>query len=184
MGLRLLLLLVLTAACGSSPSRSSRPVAAPAATPPAPAARAENRFGPLEVGAEYLGYRKVSSEPFLSRAHSNRWVEVYVDEGGADAYVVGDPVPVGTTVVKTSWLDQSGRPGPVAGPIWVMRKEPAGYDLDHGDWYFAVHWAKPTRGAPVYWRGKTPEIAFCAIECHDSYDDSLGGLTPSSLVPR
>jgi hypothetical protein len=150
----------------------------------------EDRFAPLDVGADYATYRRLTEKPFLSRVHGNRWVDVYVNEIGADAYLSGAPIPVGTKIVKTSWQqDDDGGPSKIAGPIYVMEKRAPGYFPDHEDWYFAIHWAAPPPadaakyGGPIYWRGKSPRAAYC-WECHDSYDRSLGGLVPSSVLPR
>ncbi|MCE9575557.1 MAG: cytochrome P460 family protein [Deltaproteobacteria bacterium] len=150
---------------------------------------AESRFGPLEVGADYLTYRKLTPEPFLSKVHGNRWVDVYVNEVGADAYLNNGEIPDGTIVVKTSWQDDDGAPSRVAGPIYIMQKRPVATSPEHDGWYFAIHWADPPPedrkrfGGPIYWRGSSPRAAFC-WECHDSYDRSLGGLVPSSVLPR
>jgi Cytochrome P460 len=149
----------------------------------------ESRFGPLEVAADYLSYVRVTRKPFLSLVHANRWVHVYVNKIGSDAYVKGTPIPVGTIIVKASWLDDRGRPSNIEGPVYIMEKRPAGYAPKHGDWYYAIRWAHPPStagqayGGPIYWRGKSPKVAFC-YKCHDDYDRSLGGLVPSSVLPR
>ena len=150
---------------------------------------AEDRFGPLDVGADFATYRKLTRRPFLSRVHGNRWVDVYVNERGADAYLSGAPIPVGTIIVKRSWQDDDGRPSTVAGPIYVMEKRAPGYFPAHDDWFYGIHWAAPPPdearryGGPIYWRGKSPRAAYC-WDCHDDYDRGLGGLVPSSVVPR
>ncbi len=147
----------------------------------------ESQFGPLEVGADYASYVRVTDAPFLSAVHGNRWVHVYVNQIGAKPYVQGGEIPIGTKIVKVSWQDDHGKPSAVAGPIYVMEKRAAGYAPDHDDWYYAIHWAQPTgrfkAGGPIYWRGHSPRAAYC-WDCHDGYDRSLGGLTPSSLLPR
>jgi hypothetical protein len=152
----------------------------------APAGDPDSRFGPLEVGADFASYRKLTPEPFLSRVHGNRWVEVWVSEAGADAYLDGGEIPLGTVIMKSSWEDQGGQPG-APGPYFVMRKEAPGYAPEHEDWYYAIHWAKPAGKqagqAPFYWRGRSAKVAYC-YDCHDSYDRGLGGLTPSSLLMR
>ena len=92
-------------------------------------------------------------------------------------------------MVKTSWQDDHGRPSSVVGPLFIMEKRAAGYAPEHDDWYFAIHWANPPAaearqlGGPIYWRGKSKRAAYC-WECHDLYDRRLGGLTPSSQLPR
>jgi hypothetical protein len=159
------------------------------AAPKAAAAPTPSGFPALGIGGDYLRYRKLTPAPFLSKVHGNRWVDVYVNELGADAYLDGGPIPVGTTIVKASWEGKDGAPSTVAGPTYVMRKEKPGYAPDHDDWYFAIYWAEPTPeqraklGGPIYWQGASPKVAYC-YACHDSYDRDLGGLTPSSLLDR
>lgn len=175
------LLLLLGACAGAGPGREP-----PAAAPGAPS---EERFGPLEIGADFATYRKVTDAPFQSLDHGNRWVEVYVNELGADAYLRSSEVPVGTIVVKTSVENDGGRPSRIEGPIFVMQKRAPGYAPAHGDWWYAIHWASPPAaearkfGGPIYWRGASPRVAYC-WGCHDDYAYSLGGLVPSSLLPR
>ncbi len=188
-------------ACGGAPATPADPSAATSGASGAdqearlrmaaarlPAAD-EDSFGPLEVGADYLSYRKVTDKPFQSLDHGNRWVDVYVNAIGATEYLSGAPVPIGTIVVKTSWQDDHGAPSNVVGPLFIMEKRAPGYAPEHDDWYFAIHWANPPPseakkfGGPIYWRGKSKRAAYC-WECHDLYDRRLGGLTPSSQLPR
>jgi len=171
---------MLLASCGGAPAVSS---------PATAAAAAADGFEPLGIGADYPSYRKLTPTRFKSRVHGNRWVDVYVNEIGADAYLDGGDIPVGTTVVKASWEDADGKPSDFAGPTYVMRKEAPGYAPEHDDWYYAIHWARPTPeqaqllGGPIYWQGASPRVAYC-YDCHDSYDRSLGGLVPSSVLWR
>ena len=174
------------AACGAAPA--DREAALRAGTAQT-SATAEDTYAPLDVGADYLTYRKLTDAPFQSLDHGNRWVDVYVNAVGATAYLSGAPVPIGTIVVKTSWQNDHGQPSSVAGPIFVMEKRAAGYSPAHDDWYFAIHWAHPPAddaaklGGPIYWRGKSPRAAYC-WECHDLYDRHLGGLVSSAQLPR
>lgn len=159
---------------------------APVAQPVAPS---EEAFGPLEVGADYAQYRKLTDRPFQSADHGGRWVDVYANAVGAAAYLSGAAMPVGSIVVKTSVQDDHGAPSEIPGPVFVMEKRAAGYDPAHDDWYYAIRWADPPAaerakfGGPFYWRGKSPRVAYC-WQCHDSYDRSLGGLISSSILRR
>jgi Cytochrome P460 len=183
------LALLASASCsGGNTAGNTGPSAATVGTN-APASGNESKFGPLEVGADYLAYQKMTEAPFKSTVHGGRWVDVYVTQNAADVYVKGGDMPVGSVVVKTSVEDEGGQPGTFAGPIFIMEKRAPGYDPAHGDWYYAIQWAKPTAaiakqtGGPFYWRGKSKSVAYC-YECHENYDRSLGGLTPSSLLMR
>src|SRR5262245_5349457 len=97
-------------------------VACSAPPPAAPTPTDEGRYGPLDVGADYATYRRLTTAPFLSAVHGDRWVHVYVNAVGADAYLTGAPIPVGTIIVKESWEGQDGRASSVPGPIFLMEK--------------------------------------------------------------
>ena len=180
------LLVVVVAACGGSPADRDATLRRQGGHG---AATAEDAFGPLEVGADYLSYRKLTEKPFQSLDHGSRWVDVYVNERGADAYLSGAPIPVGTVVVKTSWENEHDAPSAVPGPVFVMEKRAQGYWPARDDWYFAIRWEAPPAdqlaklGGPIYWRGRSPRAAYC-WECHDNYDRHLGGLVSSTQLPR
>ena len=184
------------AACGSAAPAPGAPGAQPAGGPSgskagsaASSATNEDAFGPLEVGADYETYRRLTTEPFQSLDHGNRWVHVYVNETGAEAYLAAGDIPIGTIVVKTSVQNVDSKPSAIPGPIFVMEKRAQGYAPEHDDWWYAIHWASPPPkeaarfGGPIYWRGRSPRVAYC-WKCHDDYANSLGGLVPSSLLPR
>jgi hypothetical protein len=171
-------LVIVLGACGGAAPPADR------ASPPD-----EDTFGPLEVGADYATYKRLTDQPFLSLVHGNRWVDVFVNDIGAAAYESTGDIPVGTVVVKTSWIGVDGAPSNIAGPIFVMQKRAKGYAPEHDDWWYAIHWADPPPadrkklGGPIYWRGKSKRAEYCS-DCHDSYDRSLGGLIPSSILKR
>lgn len=141
------------------------------------------QFGPLEAGSDYASYTKMNAAPVTSETHGGRLVDTYVNEVGAAAYLDDDAeIPVGTVVVKTST-----EPGGGAGPIFVMEKRAAGFDPEHGDWAYAIHWAEPPAtwakrlGGPVYWRSPSPRVNYC-VDCHDNYDRNLGGVPPDARI--
>lgn len=134
-------------------------------------------FGPLEVGADWASYVQMNTTAVRSKTHGGRLVDTWVNATGAAAYLDDEAaIPVGTIVVKTS-TEADGSPG----PIFVMEKRAAGFDADHDDWSYAMHWAAPPArwqqklGGPVYWRSPSPKVAYCS-ECHDNLDRSLGGV--------
>lgn len=182
-----LALLLALGACGGAPATPAPPPDRSAGS--GAAATGEDTFGPLEVGADYETYRRLTPEPFQSRDHGNRWVHVYVNAIGAEAYLAASDIPVGTIVVKTSVENVDDKPSSIPGPIFVMEKRARGYAPEHDDWWYAIHWASPPPeaaakfGGPVYWRGRSPKVAYC-WGCHDDYTNSLGGLVSSTLLPR
>jgi hypothetical protein len=141
-------------------------------------------FGPLAVGADYASYVKMNTTPVPSETHGGRLVDTYVNTVGAAAYLDDDAeVPVGAVIVKTS-VDATTHE---TGPLFVMEKRLAGFDPDHGDWSYAIHWGAPPAawakklGGPIYWRSPSHRINYC-IECHDNYDRNLGGVPGSARI--
>lgn len=139
-------------------------------------------YGPLEVGADYATYVKMNTAPVASETHGGRLVDTYVNAVGAAAYLDPDAeIPVGTVIVKTSMEVRAGQVTGEAGPIFVMEKRAAGFDPDHGDWAYAIHWASPPErwaaklGGPIYWRSPSHKVGYC-VECHDNYDRNLGDV--------
>jgi hypothetical protein len=156
---------VVLVGCGGAPPTSK------------PVSDSESVFGPLEVGADYATYTKLTDKPFLSLDHGNRYVDVYVNAIGLAAYDSQGPIPAGTIVVKTTVGN---------GPTYVMEKRARGSVPDRDDWWYAIWWPSPDDakyGGPIYWRGKSKRVDYC-VECHADYDRSLGGLIPSSVLKR
>ncbi len=138
-------------------------------------------FGPLEIGADWESYTKLNKELVESEDHGRRFVDTYVNDIGVAAYKDDSAeIPVGTIVVKTSFQRDGDKPGTKRGPIFVMAKKEAGFDPDHDDWYYAIHWAEPTpklreKFGQMYWRSPSPAVKYC-WDCHENYDRSLGGV--------
>ncbi|HET6610591.1 MAG TPA: cytochrome P460 family protein [Kofleriaceae bacterium] len=175
---------LLAAGCGGSatpaPATPEPAAAEPATAEPAAAADANAVFGPLTVGADYATYTKVSTAPFPSPTHGNRYVEVYVNDIGLAAYEGQGEMPAGSVVVKTSWERAAdGSVSQIPGPIFIMARREAGFSAPHHDWYYAMHWADPPEkwrarlGGPVYWQSPSAKVNYC-WGCHESYDRYLG----------
>ena len=104
------------------------------------------------------GWTKISKAPFESKGHGGGWVEVFVDQA-ADAYkALSGPMPVGMRVVKAVYTDQSGSNVKM---LTVMKKMPAGYDKDNGDWLYGIYDAD---GKTAKGHGKLPKC----LGCHDA----------------
>lgn len=142
------------------------------------AADEASQFGPLEVGADWPSYAKVNKTSFRSETHGGRMVDTYVNPIGLEAFQRGEDLPVGSIVVKTSRDRADGSEG----PVFVMEKRAPGFNAEHGDWWFAIHWANPPEkwkpklgGGPIYWRTPSKKAMYCA-DCHDNYVTGIGGV--------
>jgi hypothetical protein len=183
---RLLAVTLLASACAKAPT-STTPHGAKASMMddmmmhnPAMPADPASAFGPLEVGADWASYTKVSKAPFPSPTHGGRAVEVWVNPIGLAAYEDEHGVlPVGSVIVKTS-TDQ-GREG----PLFVMAKQDPKASPEHDGWYYAIYWAAPSDkwkqalGGPIYWRTPSKKADYC-VDCHEGYDRNLGGVPEGS----
>ena len=153
------------------------------AQPTATATDANAVYGPLEHGSDYKSWTKLNKEAFRSPTHGKRFVNVYVNDIGLEAFKSEDmPFPEGSIVVKDSWEAKDGQPSDVAGPIFVMHKRAKGYDAENEDWWFALHWEnvpanwqKRVGGKQVYWRSPSKKVNYCG-GCHQNYDRAIGGV--------
>ena len=136
-----------------------------------------SQFAPLEIGTDWQSYTKLNKASYLSETHGGRMVDTYVNEAGFEAFKKGEDLPVGSIVVKTSKDSKDG----TEGPLFVMEKRAPGFNKEHGDWWFAIHWANPpekwkkTLGGPVYWRTPSKKAMYCS-DCHDNYVTGMGGV--------
>ena len=172
--------LLVASACGG---KGGSPATGSTGTPmakdkPAAAAQDPNTvFKDLDVGADYKSWKKINTETFLSKPHGKRFVDIHVNDVGYDAYIKKDDLPVGTIIVKPSWEAKDGKASDVEGPVFVMEKKPAGFDADHGDWWYGFYWKQPTGAwkdkGGIYWRSPSPKVNYC-WECHDDYSGEVG----------
>jgi hypothetical protein len=136
-----------------------------------------SKYGELEVGKDWQSYTKLNKASFKSETHGNRMVDTYVNPVGLEAFKKGEAMPVGSIIVKTSKDSTDGSEG----PTFVMEKRAAGFNKEHGDWWFAIHWANPPDkwkkklGGPIYWRTPSKKAMYCA-DCHDNYVTGIGGV--------
>jgi hypothetical protein len=168
--------LALLAACSASPKGKAK--VTPASSP--------EDFGPLEYGAEFRDYTKVNKETFQSPTHGKRFVDIYVNEIGLEAYRGASNFPVGTIIVKESWESKDGAQSDVAGPTFVMVKREEGFAPEHEDWWYGFHWADVPESwasrlgsAQIYWRTPSRKVDYC-WGCHEDYDREVG-LPPSDM---
>lgn len=175
-------------ACGGAgaPSGAGEPGEAEAEEPADPYAQ----YAELEVGADYQSWRKANTESFLSPTHGERFVDVYVNDVGFEAYLdESAEIPVGTVIVKPSWESEGGEATEVAGPLFVMEKRNEGFDAENHEWWYALHWAEVPpawqermKGAEqVYWRTPSERVSYCS-GCHNDYPRQLGMIPDGKRV--
>lgn len=135
------------------------------------------KFGPLEIGADWKSYTKLNKASFPSETHGGRIVDTYVNGVGLEAFKKGEDMPVGSILVKTSKDADDGSEG----PVFVMEKRAPGFNKDHGDWWYAIHWENPPEkwakrlGGPIYWRTPSKKADYCSA-CHDDFVTGVGGV--------
>ncbi len=134
---------------------------------------AQSPGGKIEWGADYAKW-PLAGGVVLSPSHGNRYYRVYANprESGAVyrfnaerlRYFDGDGTrtyPVGTILAMESFErtadDKLGAPG----PVFLMRKEAAGYDPERGDWRYAM--AEPD--LKLLGDGKDGHVTQCRV-CH------------------
>jgi hypothetical protein len=91
--------------------------------------------------------------------HAKAFIVVRVNPTGLAQFQAGQPVPVGTVVIKEKHLDYA--PGTPPSAVAAMIKREPGYDPEHGDWEYAYEQLKPENERKLE-RGKMESC----IECH------------------
>ena len=135
----------------------------------ADAARKANVEAELPIRAlDFASLEPVSAAPFRSRAHGGHWGRIWVTASfGADRYRAGEPLPVGSYAVMSTYLDAKGAPGFEPGPL-LMRETNA-----DGSTGFAYYWGRvpeafrdQTGGDDMpYWRSGDPKTAPKLADC-------------------
>lgn len=119
--------------------------------------------------ADWASWTKKTPARLMSKSHSKMWVEIYTDGAASAPFDAKQgPYPEGARIVKAQYAAESGGD---AKNLTVMKKMPAGYDPDNGDWYYGVLGADGS----VMKEGK---IEMCSM-CHDqvSEQDYVFGQT-------
>lgn len=87
----------------------------------------------------YLGWRRYNRAPYRSATHGARYVNNYGNRlaGGYGAFEKSGPLPQGAILVKDSFTATADG-GVYPGPMFVMKKMPAGFDPAGGDWRYSM----------------------------------------------
>ncbi|HEX9841726.1 MAG TPA: cytochrome P460 family protein, partial [bacterium] len=157
----------------AKPAAAQEGAAAPTASPAARSAAQMTAGGRIGWGVDYRGYTKVTGY-INSLEHGNRLVVTYVAPAEAAAIFRQNaalvranksagfgPYPAGTVIVMEAWhKSPSGAPD-TQGPIFFMRKEPAGFDTEGRDWFYGFTDA----GLNLIAEGRDGKVTFCR-GCH------------------
>lgn len=96
----------------------------------------------LAEAKAYRDWSLVSTNPFISATHGNRFVNHYVNDTGKEAYLKWDAIggrnmPVGSITAKESFtINKKGEVRP--GPFFLMEKVAAGSLPDTDDWKYTL----------------------------------------------
>ena len=108
---------------------------------------------------DYQSWIKLTEEPVISYAHGENWIDIYANELAAERYQnLASAYPECAAVVKAIHM---GEDDTAIRKITVMVKMPAGYDPEHGDWYYGSFESSGT--VPVDEIGR---VEFC-YQCHE-----------------
>ena len=129
----------------------------------------------MEWGTGYKSWPAVSG--FVStRFHGERIVQTYIfpleavkifNENAKNARMRNkngfQRFPPGTIIAQKSWARNTlGGPGE-EGPLFLMRKEPSGYDTDNGDWQYVL----ASKDFSIIGEGRSAQVISCK-QCHGS----------------
>lgn len=108
---------------------------------------------------DYPQWTKITDEPVISYAHGENWIDIYANELAAQPYVdLASAYPECAAVVKAIHM---GEGDPAIRKLTVMVKMPAGYDPEHGDWYYGSFESTGTVAVD-----ETGRVEFC-MSCHE-----------------
>ena len=114
----------------------------------------------------YAGWTNVSSSPYQSATHGNRYVNNYANKYAAYRYRLFEKaggMPVGSVIAKDSFLVKAN--GKLAaGPLFIMKKMPAGFSKDTGNWQYSMIMPNGKLVGTTNGKGSAT-VKFCA-ECH------------------
>ncbi len=137
------------------------------------------------TAANYQGWRRFNTAPYLSSTHGNHYLNNYVNEIGAAAYgrfEKAGKLPVGTVVAKDSFSMTRG--GEILlGGLFVMEKMPTGFNYVSGDWKYTLIQADGTLFGETNGTG-SKRVEYC-VACHLAVErqDHLWFLPKRYRVP-
>ena len=120
----------------------------------------------------YAGWTSVSSSPYQSATHGNRYVNNFANKYAAYRYRLFEKagsMPVGSVIAKDSFLAKAN--GKLAaGPLFIMKKMPAGFSKNTGNWQYSMIMPNGKLIGTTNGKGSA-SVKFCA-ECHASVSET------------
>jgi len=124
----------------------------------------------LPAASSYQRWRRYNRAPYLSSSHGNHYLNNYANDA-ARAYGKFEEagvLPVGSVIAKDSFaVTQTG--GILLGPLFIMKKMPAGFNYASGDWQYALVQPDGTLLGETNGRG-SERVEYC-IGCHLAVED-------------
>ena len=124
----------------------------------------------------YAGWTSVSSSPYQSATHGNRYVNNFANKYAAYRYRLFEKagsMPVGSVIAKDSFLAKAN--GKLAaGPLFIMKKMPAGFSKNTGNWQYSMIMPNGKLIGTTNGKGSA-SVKFCA-ECHASVSETQDSL--------
>lgn len=129
----------------------------------------------LEWGTGYRSWPAVSGF-VTTRFHGGRIVQTYIfpaeavnvfNENSRNARMRKKDgfrrFPPGTVIVQRTWARNTLGGAGEEGPLFMMRKEPSGYDADNGDWQYVL----ASKDFNIIGEGRSAQVVPCQ-QCHGS----------------
>ena len=114
----------------------------------------------------YKRWTNVSTQPYVSATHGNRFVNNYANSKAAKKYSKYEKVgkmPVGSVLAKDSFVAApNGKTSP--GPMFVMEKMKRGFNKASGNWRYTL--IMPNGGVIGVTNGKNSKAVKFCYQCH------------------
>lgn len=117
------------------------------------------------------GWEAITASPVISYAHGENWVGIFANEIASETYKAATaPFPECSAIVKSIYTDMDGS---AVRKLTIMVKMPAGYDPDHGDWWYGD---SESTGTVISEGGRREDCMSChevAIETDYVFSDDV-----------
>ena len=124
---------------------------------------------------DWRHWEKTTPEPYLSREHGNSWVTIFFDDqAGTLEQSANGEFLICAKIVKVHYTSLSGT---TLRKLFLMAKMPAGFDPDHGDWWYGNFNA--TGGVAMIEQG----VVGACIACHQRAS-SLDYVFSKSMIGK